>query len=175
MTENIDKSFIKRCIQQDRAAQKYLFEKYGKLIFSVIHRIVNDYDASNDILQDSFIEIFKDIQNLNNEASLVPWMKKIAVRKALRMVKSRQYFDELNENIKDESSNWNDEFTGEDLDKAIRELPDKTRAIFLLVSVEGYKHIEVAEMLNISEGTSKSQLNYAKTLLRNKLKEMYTK
>ena len=143
------------------------------MIFTTIYRIVNDYDTANDILQETFIDVFTQIGELKNKSALKSWINKIAVRKSVRYMQRTKSLDTVEKYPEIESSDWNGDFIGEDLHKAIASLPDKNRMVFLLVEVEGYKHKEVAEMMGISEGTSKSQLNYSKKLLRIKLSEIY--
>ncbi len=168
-----DNHIIAECINNNRLAQKALFDKYSKPMFTIAYRILNDFDQAHDILQDVFIEVFRDLKNFRHESPLYSWMKTIVVRKSVRFLKSKRAF-EMIENFHDLKENdFNDEFTAEDLDKAIRSLSPGNRTVFLLIEVEGYMHKEVAQMLDISEGTSKSQLNYAKKLLRKYLKENY--
>jgi len=133
--------------------------------------MLNDRELANDALQDAFITIFQSVAELQNTERLAGWIRTIVVRTAIQKTRelSRISFDnnaEITEVVMPD-----DNFTAIQLDEAIRSLPKGNRLVFMLVEVEGYKHREVAEMLNISEGTSKSQLNYAKKLLRQILKE----
>jgi RNA polymerase sigma factor (sigma-70 family) len=150
-----DHELIRRCIVQDRHAQKELYEKYA-----------------NDILQESFIEIFGDLKNFRGESGLFGWMKTIVYRKSLLHLKIESKFINYDNDKHDEQIVWRDDLTTEFLDKAIRELPDGYRAVFLLAEVDGYKHKEIAEMMGIAEGTSKSQLYHAKKLLQKMLHEL---
>lgn len=170
-TEEIE--LIDACIKHDRKAQKHLYEKYCKVMYTVTFRILNDYDNSNDALQEAFIEVFKNISSFRNESSLGSWIKAIVVRKALGKLKVESKFESLESIINTEVYDWKDGFTAEYLNRAILSLPDGARAIFTLIEVEGYSHREVADLLNISEGTSKSQLYYSKQLLQKKIKELY--
>jgi RNA polymerase sigma factor (sigma-70 family) len=124
-------------------------------------------------LQETFIDVFRYIKDFRAESSLKTWITTIAIRKSIRALKKNKNFDSIDEHIDMETSDWNGEFTAEDLDIAIQSLPEKARAIFVAYSIEGFKHSEIAEMFDISEGTSKSTLHYSKTLLRIKLKELY--
>ena len=160
-------------IEKDKKAQKELFDKYSRMIFTTIYRIINDYDTANDILQETFIDVFTQINELKNADALKSWINRIAVRKSVRYMQQTKTIDTIDDYPDIKSTDWNGDFIGEDLQKAIASLSDKNRMVFVLVEVEGYKHREVAEMMRISEGTSKSQLNYAKKLLRLKLSEIY--
>jgi RNA polymerase sigma-70 factor (ECF subfamily) len=131
----------------------------------------NDREHANDVLQDAFITIFQTIADLNDPERLAGWIRTIVVRTAIRKMRERSKitFTDASE-INDETlPDFN--FTAIQLDEAIRSLPKGNRLVFMLIEIEGYKHKEVAEMLNISEGTSKSQLNYAKKILRRLLNE----
>jgi len=139
----------------------------------MIYRIVNDYDSANDVLQDSFIDVFRYIKEFRAEASLKTWITTIAFRNAIRFLKKSKNFDSIDGHFNVKSEDWNGEFTAEYLEKAIQSLPEKARAVFVAFEIEGYKHTEIAEMMEISEGTSKSTLSYSKKLLRVKLKELY--
>lgn len=165
-----EKEIINRCIQNDRLAQKQLFEKFSTKLFSTAYRIVADYDLAHDVIQESFIEVFRDIKDFNNISPVFYWIRTIVVRKAIKFLKKKDSFEILDLNYS--TTQFNDEFTAQELDKAIMKLPPSCRSIFLLIEVEGYKHNEVAELLCISEGTSKSQLHYSKRILRTLLREM---
>jgi GTP-binding protein LepA len=125
------------------------------------------------IPQEAFIEVFKNIASFRNESSLGTWIKTIVVRKAINKLKGESRFESLESVKNNEVYDWSDGFTAEYLNKAIFSLPDGARTVFILIEVEGYSHKEVATMLNISEGTSKSQLHYSKQQLQKKIKELY--
>jgi RNA polymerase sigma factor (sigma-70 family) len=159
------------CKKNNRKVQKQLYDRYCDAMFTITFRIIGDYDIANDALQEAFIQIFKDIQQFRGDSTLGAWIKTIMVRTAIRKVKKEKAFTQLDAHQNGQTMSWPDEMQGEDLEKAILSLPDGCRTIFLLIEVEGYKHREVAELLNISEGTSKSQLYYAKKLLQILLKD----
>lgn len=144
------------------------------MIFTVINRITNDYEASNDILQETFIDVFTSIPHVRSETSLAGWIKRIAIRKSVRYLKNKKTYEDINQIPDVNDTSWDNDFTSEYLHRAIQSLPPGTRTVFSLLEIEGYKHREVAELLDISVSTSKSQLNYAKKLLRRKLQEFYS-
>ncbi|GAB3329387.1 RNA polymerase sigma factor [Larkinella ripae] len=168
---------VARCLQPDRPAdrrmaQRLLFERYKRAMFSVAFRMLNDSDHANDALQDAFVDVFRQLDSFRFQSTLGVWIKTIVVRQALRKRQLEWRFETLDEQLHDRSVEVPDNLTGEMLDAAIRSLPDGARTVFVLAEVEGYKHQEIAEMLNISEGTSKSQVSYARKLLRRKLSEL---
>ncbi|MFD2572445.1 RNA polymerase sigma factor [Spirosoma soli] len=169
-----ERDLVERCQQNDqpalkRQSQRLLYERYKRAMFSTAFRILNDYDNANDALQDAFVEVFRHLDQFAFRSTLGAWIKTIVVRQAVRKQQLEGRFQTLDEAVHDQPAPLRDTVTGAELDAAIRTLPDGARTIFLLVEVEGYMHREVAEMLGISEGTSKSQVSYAKKLLRQRL------
>lgn len=167
---------VARCLQVDRpadrrTAQRLLFERYKRAMFSVAFRMLNDYDHANDALQDAFVEVFRHLDSFRFQSTLGSWIKTIVVRQALRKRQLEWRFETIDEALHDRAVEVPDTVTGEVLDAAIRSLPDGARAVFVLAEVEGYKYQEIAAMLAISEGTCKSQVSYARKLLRRKLSE----
>ena len=140
-------------------------------MFTIAFRIINDYDIANDALQEAFIQVFTDIKQFRGESTLGAWIKTILVRTAIKKFKKEDVFTQLDLQQNGEIITWQEEMKSNDLEKAILSLADGCRTIFLLIEVEGYTHKEVAEMLNVSEGTSKSQLHYAKKQLQILLKD----
>lgn len=136
-------------------------------MYTTAYRILNDRELANDAIQEAFIQVFKILGQFQFRSTLGSWIKTIVIHAALKILKKQKalVFVDLSDNIKHIS--WDEPMSGEHLEKAILSMPSGYRTIFLLIEVEGYKHKEVAEMLNISEGTSKSQLFHAKKYLRN--------
>ncbi|WP_243651085.1 RNA polymerase sigma factor [Hymenobacter gummosus] len=162
------------CRAQERAAQYKLYQRYKSAMFSSALRILGSRDLAQDALQESFVDVFRQIDNFRGEATLGSWIKTIVVRASLRILKREQRMEVYDADRHAEPLvAWHDNLTGEALEKAINELPAGYRAVFCLIEVEGYMHREVAEMLGISEGTSKSQLFHAKKLLQVKLHHLY--
>lgn len=168
-TDISERDLVDRCRANDRTAQRMLFERYKRAMFSTAYRIINDYDHANDALQDAFVEVFRNLDQFAFRSTLGAWIKTIVVRQSIRKQQLEGRFLTLDEAIHDQPAPFWDALTGEELEAAIRTLPDGARTIFLLIEVEGYSHKEVAGMLGISEGTSKSQVNYAKKLLKQRL------
>ncbi len=168
MTES---GLIDACIANDRLAQKRLYDRYKKAMYTIAYRITGDFDLADEALQDAFLSVFRNISKFRRESTLGAWIKTITVRTAIKTVKKKITFepfeDYKNEN---ETIDWGDHLAMDYLEKAIKSLPEGYRTIFVLVEIEGYAHKEVAEMLDISAGTSKSQLFYAKRKLRELLK-----
>ncbi len=163
MTEN---ELIQSCLRNDRLAQRRLYEKYSKAMFTIALRMSGDHDLAADILQEAFIKVFKSLARFRQESTLGAWIKTIVVRTALSKLKKQPKFDELPETDNPNTIDWGDYLEAEYLEKAIKMLPQGYRTVFSLIEIEGYSHKEVADLLGITTGTSKSQLFYAKKKLR---------
>ncbi|MFD2034175.1 RNA polymerase sigma factor [Belliella marina] len=167
---------IEACKAQNAQAQFALFEKYKVAMFNLIYRICNDYDQANDHLQEGFIDVFRNIKNFRKDSTLGAWIKTIMIRKALKGIRSGIAYEELNEQIQSNDLLLDQWIDGDMLDQAIRNLPESSRAVFVLYEIEGYSHEEISKMLKVSIGTSKSQLHYAKKVLQKTLsKDYYSK
>lgn len=159
---------ITGCLLHDRIAQRQLYDRYKKAMYTLAYRITGDFDDANDVLQDAFMDVFRHLDQFRGDATLGAWIKQIVVRKSTRKKKTVIW-----ENVDDYSGevvDWGEsEINAAHLETAVLSLPQGFRTIFVLAEVEGYTHREIAVMLNISEGTSKSQLYHAKRKLRTML------
>jgi len=161
---------IELCKQNDRAAQKALYGMHKDKLYTIAYRITNDFDAASDILQLAFIDAFKGLAQLQEPKFFYSWIKKMVIRKAYSQVTKKK------ESVSLDAENAMQVISAEVgdveyIEQAIQTLPYKARTVFVMAEIEGYKHREIAEALGITEGTSKSQLNYAKTKLKNLLSE----
>ena len=167
---------ILRCRAGDQEAHFKLYKLYSRAMYNVGYRITGNEADAEDVLQESFISAFRNLDNYRGEATFGSWIKKIVVNKAINQLKKRKMelmpedeeFDVPAEELGEEY------MPGLSVDKvrrAIDQLPDGYRSVLSLYLLEGYDHQEIGEIMGISESTSKSQLNRAK----NKLKELLTK
>lgn len=169
-----EKQLIKACIKNDSKAQRLLYEKYDALFFAVCKRYFTDIQQAEDALVKGFLKIFQNLKSYSFEGSFEGWMRRIMINECLMELRKNKIFhlnvDDYSSSI---SSNQeaSQQIEEDDVMKLLDYLPDGCRLVFTLYVIEGYKHKEIAENLGITEGTSKSQLNLAKT----KLKEMLSK
>lgn len=168
-----EEDLLKDCLQQKQDAQFELFERYKLAMFNLVYRICNDYDQANDILQEGFIDVFRNLGKFEQKSTLGAWIKSIMLRKALKAVSKKMVFEEIIENLEDQTYPLEQWIQAEVLDQAIRSLPVASRTVFIMYEVEGYSHQEIADTLHISLGTSKSQLHYAKKILQERLSKHY--
>ncbi len=168
-----DQELVEQCLGNDRVAQHQLFEKYKDAMYTILVRMLNDESAATDALQETFIAVFKSLPSFRKESTLGAWIKTIAVRAGIAQQRKSPPEPHLDVTALDETEPivWSDELTSEALEKAIADLPTGYRTSFILIEIEGYSHKEVASMMNISEGTSKSQLYHAKRSLQKTLKD----
>mgnify|MGYP005988936411 CR=1 FL=1 len=174
-TKMTESELIQSCLNNDRLAQRKLYERYSKGMYTIAYRMAGEHNLASDILQEAFIKVFRSLGKFRQESTLGAWIKTIVVRTALSQLKKQPHFDELPLNEGPEKVVWGDFLEAEYLEKAIQMLPSGYRTVFILIEVEGFAHKEVADLLGITVGTSKSQLFYAKKKLRsfiNKLLEV---
>ena len=165
-------SLVNRCINGERAAQKELYDAYKTAMFTIARRMLNDYDQACDVLQDAFVDVFRNMQKFRGESTLGAWIKTIVIRHALKKQHFEFRFIPFEPEEHDTYTEQYQRIVSSEIDKAIGALPPGYRSVFTLVEVEGYNHKEVAAMLNISENTSRSQLHHAKKQLQQLLKEL---
>lgn len=164
---------IKGCQKGKREYQQALYDKYCDGMYLVALRYSKMQQEAEDILQEAFIKVFKNIKNFRKDSSLAYWIKRIVVNTALNHQRSKLYLYPMVDVT--ELDHWSDResiisgLNHDDLLALVRELPTGCQVIFNLFAVEGYKHHEIAKILEISEGTSKSQYSRAKTLLAEKI------
>tara|TARA_B100000809_G_scaffold232405_1_gene248263 strand:- start:4114 stop:4686 length:573 start_codon:yes stop_codon:yes gene_type:complete len=177
--QHILDDIVKRCVKGDRKAQRQLYECYYSKMMGVCYRYVNNTEDAKDILQDGFVKVYSNIKKYNFNGSLEGWIRKIIVNTAIdhyRKHKAVFFVDDeegyILENSKVESDDSiYSQFGVDVIMDAIQELSPAYKTVFNLNVIEGYQHKEIAAQLNISEGSSKSNLAKAKMKLRQLLKE----
>jgi RNA polymerase sigma factor (sigma-70 family) len=166
-----ERALIEACIRQDRVAQRKLYEQYAGKLHVVAMRYVKNREDAQDVLQDSFIKIFKYLDSFRFDCPFEAWMRRVVANTALKHLRDRP---DLSNHVDAELASDEVEaadltisgFQFEQLLEMIQKLPEGCRTIFNLYAIEGYQHNEIAKMLEISEGTSKSQYSRAKSLLQ---------
>ena len=175
MTED---ELIKGCIRDEAACQKEVFDRYASRMLGVCHRYARSSADAEDILQDSFIKVFGKIKQFKSEGSFEGWIRKIVVNTAIKKYSLTRYNKELvgyevNDNLQPAAEPVAyGHLTEKDLMGLINNLPDGYRLIFNLYVIEGYQHDEIAEVLGIQPGTSRSQLVKARTMLQKQILEL---
>jgi len=171
---NMHEDLIARCRRGDREAHYRIYKLYARSMYNVSYRITGREEDAEDALQEAFISAFNNLQSYRADATFGAWLKRIVVNKSINLLKKRKHeliseeeqWDIPEEEVQEE---YREELTVDRVKKAIEELPDGYRTVLSLYLLEGYDHQEIAGIMGISESTSKSQLNRAKTKLRDKL------
>ncbi|MTI21350.1 RNA polymerase sigma factor [Fulvivirga sp. RKSG066] len=167
-----EKALIEGCKKSNSEAQKELYHHFVPKMMVVALRYSKSQQEAEDILQEAFIKVFNHIKGFKGDSSLYYWIKRIVVNTALNHQRSKLYLfpmvDVQTLNEPDESFKLSDH-SWEDLLQMIQQLPSGCQIIFNMYAIEGYSHKEIANKLNISEGTSKSQYARAKSLLKEKI------
>ena len=162
---------IEECKQQNANAQSALYKQYSGVLFGICLKYSPNRAEAEDNLQDAFITIFSRIEQYQGKGSFEGWIKRITVNTALQKYRKKKVYDISNEEQIEDAAVEIEE-TNVPLDfllKIIQELPDRYRLVFNLYVLDGYSHKEIAEMLGISDGTSKSNLARARMILKTKV------
>ncbi len=171
---SIDWELVQRCRKGERKAQYELYQLYKDRVFNIAYRMANSQQDAEDITQMAFVRVFKKIDSFRGDSAFSSWVYRLTVNICINHFrrekrKKELVVHELSElaiNLKILKTNEQASKMKPFLEKAIRALPAGYRMIFVLYDIEGYKHEEIAEMMNISEGTSKSQLHKARKELK---------
>lgn len=166
-----DDDLIRGCRENNRKSQEMLYRRYARAMYSICLLYENDRDSAKDILQEGFIKIFRNINSFDRKGSLNCWMKKIFTNAAIDHFRQTHNgkqlipIEDITLPISEDETAASILNTG-DIIAQVNRLPRGARMIFQLHAIEGYSHKEIANLLNITEGTSKSQINRAKHLLQ---------
>lgn len=170
-----DKILIKKATAGNREAQKWLYDTYAPKMLSVCRQYVKDLHFAEDVMVGGFVKVFKHLATFKYEGSFEGWIRRIMVRESITYLRKSQpivYDDALVDYSSDTHITADSELDVEQIQLLIDALPEGYRIVFVLFSIEGYKHSEIAKMLHISESTSKSQLFKGRKLLQTKLKRL---
>ena len=170
MTEEL-RHIINGCKEWERSSQEKLYRLFSRDLFKVCKLYGTDTADSEDMLHDAFMHIYKNIGSFQFTGVFEGWMRRVTVNCCLQTLRKRKAFVQVNEiPVFDEVDEENDESVPfSKILEEINNLPVKAGLVLKLYALEGWSHAEIAEELDISVGTSKSQLNYARTVLKQKL------
>jgi RNA polymerase sigma factor (sigma-70 family) len=170
-THMSDEEIIKSCLAGDARAQKLLYDKYARRMMGLCLRYGGDQAIAEDMMQEGWIKVFRNLHSFGFKGSFEGWIKKIMVNTSLDYLrKNKNHFNQLEieatrETISSEISS-SDPLSTKELLHIIQKLPTGYRTVFNLFAIEGYSHKEIATMLSISENTSKSQYSRARVQLQ---------
>jgi RNA polymerase sigma-70 factor (ECF subfamily) len=169
------KNIISGCLKGNRKDQEILYRRHAAKLYAVCLQYSGNDEEARDILQEGFIKIFENLCHYKHEGSFEGWIRRIMVNTALERYRSKHNLyrvDDIEMIPEPDAEPDNEDYAGleaSDLLEIIRELPPKYRMVFNLFAIEGYSHKEISQMVNISEGTSKSNLARARIILQRRV------
>jgi RNA polymerase sigma factor (sigma-70 family) len=169
------KNIIIGCLKGNRRDQELLYRRYAAKLYAVCLQYTGNDEEAQDILQEGFIKIFENLVHYKHEGSFEGWIRRIIVNTALEKFRSKHNLfrvDDIDRIPEPDAEPDNEDYAGleaTDLLDIIRGLPPKYRMVFNLFAIEGYSHKEISEMINISEGTSKSNVSRARAILQRRV------
>jgi RNA polymerase sigma factor (sigma-70 family) len=176
LTFDID-NIIEGCRKKDSKAQRMLYEQFSSRMYGVCLRYSNSAADAQDTLHEGFLKIFEKISQFESRGAFEGWIRRIMVNTALEKLRNKHKIVDLQENLTEYDSpiehDLSENLTVQEILKMIDELSPQYKIVFNLFAIEGYTHKEISEMLNITEGTSKSNLSRARGILQEKLKLFY--
>ncbi len=174
-----EEHILEGCISGKREFQELLYKRYSGKMFALCLRYVRNREEAEDVLQDGFVTVFRNISNFRRDGSFEGWIRRIIVNTALMHIRSHKRdlnFSDLDEvgNKYHPQSHFDtaSQINANELLKMLDHLPEGYRMVFNLFAIEGYSHKEIGEMLGINEGTSKSQLSKARNYLQESLQKL---
>lgn len=163
---------IKKAAKNNREAQHVLYQTHAPKMLSICRYYIKDLQHAENVMLNGFFKAFTNLKNFKNEGSFEGWLRKIMVREAISFLRQQKTIEFSVEDVEFVHQHDNAMESGiemEEIQRHIDALPEGYKIVFVMYAVEGYKHHEIATLLNITEGTSKSQLFKAKQLLQQKI------
>lgn len=169
---NNERRLIKGASQNNREAQQLLYTKYAPKMLSVCRQYIKDLHFAEDVMVNGFVKVFAHLSSFKFEGNFEGWIRRIMIRESISFLRKKQFVvfdDDLCKDVVQENFSIDPEINVERIQKLIDQLPEGYKMVFVMYVVEGYKHAEIADMLGVSESTSKSQLFKARKILQEKL------
>ena len=169
-----EKDIIRLAVENNRHAQQQIYAKFSPKMLGVCRQYIKDLHQAEDVMITAFMKAFSSLKNFEHKGSFEGWIRRIMVnesisfirvQKQVKFIEDETFFEERHNEIESK-------FSVDDIQFLIDSLPDGYKMVFNLYAIEGYKHQEIAEMLGINEGTSKSQLSHARKMLQNQINKL---
>lgn len=171
---NDDSSLIERAVAGDYGAFKLLYEKHVARVYAICLRHCGNEDEASDITQDVFIQVWEKLAKFRGESAFSTWLYRVTTNISISHIRKRSPWwarsVDWSKADNEDQMKFNEIYFEHSLDRKIADLPKQARLVFVLFAIEGYRHAEIAKLLNISSGTSKAQYHRARQLLKEKLK-----
>jgi len=168
---------INKAVRNNREAQHMLYELHAPKMLSVCRYYIKDLQQAEDVLLNGFFKVFTKIKHFKNEGSFEGWVRRIMIREAISYLRQKKQIEFVSDAIEiheEQTNNIKAQIDVAEIQQLIDDLPEGYRMVFVMYAIEGYKHSEIADLLKISEGTSKSQLFKARKLLQKQLQLLNT-
>ncbi|WP_240964303.1 RNA polymerase sigma factor [Flavivirga algicola] len=166
---------IKKAIKNNREAQHLLFEIHAPKMLSVCRYYIKDLQQAEEVMLNGFFKVFSNLKSFKNKGSFEGWIRRIMVRESISFLRQKKQIEFSVENFEygnDYTNNIHTNMEVAEIQQLIDTLPEGYKIVFVMHAIEGYKHSEIAKVLNITEGTSKSQLFKARKMLQEKIKKL---
>jgi RNA polymerase sigma-70 factor, ECF subfamily len=169
-----EKELIQLAVDNNRHAQQKIYSKFSGKMLSVCRQYIKDLHQAEDIMITAFMKVFTSLKNFEHKGSFEGWIRRIMVNECISFIRVQKQVKFIeDENYAEESfNNIESQFSVEDIQFLIDNLPDGYKMVFNLYAIEGFKHQEIAQMLGINEGTSKSQLSHARKMLQTQIAKL---
>jgi len=169
-----EKEVIELAVENNRHAQHQIYSKFSPKMLSVCRQYIKDVHQAEDIMITAFMKVFTNLKNFEHKGSFEGWVRRIMINECISFIRVQKKVKFIeDENYTEETfNNIESQFSVEDIQFLIDSLPDGYRMVFNLYCIEGLKHQEIATILGINEGTSKSQLSHARRILQENVKKL---
>ena len=170
-------NIIQGCLKGDRKCQEQLYGLFSSRMFGLCLQYADNYDDACDIMQEGFIKVYGKLDQFKGKGSFEGWIRRIMINTAFERYRSQLHLYPLTDNVMSKDDMLYEEvfekLSANDLIMLVHELPPRYRMVFNLFAIEGYSHKEIAEMMGITTGTSKSNLSRARNILQQKVKQYF--
>ena len=165
---------IKLAVENNRQAQQQIYSRFSPKMLSVCRQYIKDIQLAEDVMITAFMKVFTNLNKFEHKGSFEGWIRRIMVNECISYLRVQKKVKFVEDEIYiEESFNATDsQFSIDQIQFLIDNLPDGYKMVFNLYAIEGYKHNEIAKMLGINEGTSKSQLSHARKMLQMQIKNL---
>lgn len=169
-----ENEIIQLAVANNRHAQQEIYSQFSPKMLSICRQYIKDIHQAEDVMITAFMKVFTNLKNFEHKGSFEGWIRKIIVNECISFIRVQKKVSFLDDKYYDEESfNYiESQFSVEDIQFLIDSLPDGYKMVFNLYAIEGYKHQEIAKMLGINEGTSKSQLSHARKMLQTQINKL---
>lgn len=169
-----ESELIQLAVAQNRQAQQKIYTKFAPKMLSVCRQYVKDVHQAEDIMITAFMKVFVHLKNFEQKGSFEGWIRRIMINECISYIRVQKEVRFIEDTVvigkeEESSNNIESQLSVDDIQYLIDNLPDGYKMVFNLYVIEGYKHQEIAKMLGINEGTSKSQLSHARKMLANQI------